>query len=38
MTDPIVTPARAALVERIAALGPTFAERSTAYDRDAAFP
>lgn len=38
MTDAIVTPARAALVERIAALGPAFAERATDYDRDAAFP
>ena len=38
MTDAIVTPERAALVERVAALGPTFAERSTGYDRDAAFP
>lgn len=38
MTDSIVTPERAALVERVRALGPTFAERSTDYDRDAAFP
>jgi len=38
VTDAIVTPARAALVGRVAALGPTFAERATGYDRDATFP
>lgn len=38
VSSPIHTPARASLVERFASLGPTFAERSTAYDRDAAFP
>ena len=34
----LVTPERAALVERIAAVGPSFAERSQAHDRDATFP
>ncbi len=34
----ILTPERAALVERMAALGPSFAERSGAHDRDATFP
>ncbi len=34
----IVTPERAALVERMALLGPSFAERSTSHDRDATFP
>lgn len=38
MTDAIRTPARAALIDRIAELGPTFVERSVGYDRDAAFP
>lgn len=37
-SDPIVTPERAALVERMAALGPTIAKRSEDYDRDARFP
>ena len=34
----IVTPEREELVERMAALGPRFAERATAHDRDATFP
>ena len=34
----ILTPERAALVERMAALGPRFAERAEAHDRDATFP
>ncbi len=34
----IITPERAALVERMASLGPSFAERSTSHDRDATFP
>ena len=38
MTAAILTPERAALVERMAALGPRFAERSEAHDRDATFP
>ena len=38
MTDSILTPERAALVARVAALGPTFASRSEAYDREARFP
>ena len=38
MTKAILTPRRAALVERMAALGPSFAERSGAHDRDATFP
>lgn len=38
MTDAILTPERAAHVERIAVLGPAFEERAAAYDRDASFP
>ncbi len=38
MTAGILTPARAALVERMAALGPRFAQRAEAHDRDATFP
>ena len=38
MTDPILTPERQGLVERMAALGPTIAQRSEDYDRDARFP
>ena len=34
----IVTPERAELVERMASLGPRFAERSEAHDRAATFP
>ncbi|MYE08205.1 MAG: acyl-CoA dehydrogenase [Acidimicrobiaceae bacterium] len=34
----IITPERAALVERMAALGPSFAERAEVHDRDATFP
>ena len=34
----ILTPERAKLVERMASLGPRFAERSGAHDRDATFP
>ena len=34
----IITPERAELVERMAALGPRLAERSEAHDRDATFP
>ena len=34
----ILTPERAALVERMAALGPRFAERADTHDRDATFP
>jgi len=36
--DQIQTPERMELVERIAALGPQFAERAPRYDREAAFP
>lgn len=38
MTKAILTPERLELVERMAALGPSFAERSGAHDRDATFP
>ena len=38
MTNSICTPARMALVERMAVLGPKFAERAVANDRDATFP
>lgn len=38
MTDAIHTPARLALVEQIAALGPAFAKRAADLDRQAAFP
>ena len=38
MTKAILTPQRAELVERVAALGPSFAERAEAHDRDATFP
>ncbi len=38
MTHAIETAERMALVERAAALGPDFAKRAVAYDRDAAFP
>lgn len=38
MTDPLLSPRRAAIVERVAALGPAFRERAAAYDRDARFP
>ncbi|MEM9204527.1 MAG: acyl-CoA dehydrogenase family protein [Actinomycetota bacterium] len=38
MTDSILTAERAALVERMALLGPTFAKRAEAYDREARFP
>ena len=38
MTEGILTPQRAELVERMAALGPGFAERAEAHDRDATFP
>ena len=38
MTKAILTPQRAELVERMAALGPRFAERAEAHDRDATFP
>ncbi len=38
MTAALLTPQRAELVERVAALGPKFAERAAAADRDAAFP
>ncbi|MYJ42562.1 MAG: acyl-CoA dehydrogenase family protein, partial [Acidimicrobiaceae bacterium] len=34
----MLTPERAALVERMAALGPRFAERAEAHDRHATFP
>lgn len=36
--DGILTPHRAALVEKMRALGPAIAARSEQYDRDAAFP
>lgn len=36
--DGVLTPERAAVVERIRALGPALAARSAKYDRDAAFP
>ena len=36
--DGVLTPERAAVVERVRALGPTLAARSAKYDRDAAFP
>lgn len=38
MTKSILTPDRLELVERMAALGPRFAERAEAHDRDATFP
>ena len=38
MTEAIHTPERLGLVERMASLGPRFAERSEAHDRDATFP
>ena len=38
VTAGILTPHRAELVERMAALGPRFAERAEAHDRDATFP
>ena len=38
MTKAIHTPERLELVERMAALGPRFAERAEAHDRDATFP
>ncbi len=38
MTDTILTAERAALVERVAALGSTFEKRAEAYDREARFP
>ncbi|MFV2039491.1 MAG: acyl-CoA dehydrogenase family protein, partial [Acidimicrobiales bacterium] len=38
MTDTVLTAERLALVQRVAELGPTFAERAVGYDRDAAFP
>ena len=38
MTARILTPTRAELVERVATLGPRFAERAEAHDRDATFP
>ena len=38
MTKSILTPERLELVERMAALGPSFAERAEAHDRDATFP
>ena len=38
MTTDILTPERAELVERMAALGPRFADRAEAHDRDATFP
>jgi alkylation response protein AidB-like acyl-CoA dehydrogenase len=34
----ILTPARLAIVERVAALGPTFAQRAVDHDREATFP
>ena len=36
--DGVLTPKRAAVVERVRALGPALASRSAKYDRDAAFP
>ena len=36
--DGILTPERAAVVERVRALGPALVARSAKYDRDAAFP
>lgn len=38
LTTHILTPQRAELVERMAALGPSFAERAEAHDRHATFP
>ena len=38
MDDPLGTPERLALVERMAALGPDFTSRSAAVDREAKFP
>lgn len=38
MTDSILSPQRATLVERVAALGPTFSARAFSHDRDATFP
>ena len=38
MIDTLATPARKKLVERVAAIGPAFAERAPEYDRDASFP
>jgi alkylation response protein AidB-like acyl-CoA dehydrogenase len=38
LTGSILTPARLELVERMAALGPTFADRASDYDREARFP
>ena len=36
--DGVLTPERAALVERVRTLGPALAARAAKYDRDAAFP
>ena len=36
--DGVLTPERAAIVERVRALGPALSARSAKYDRDAAFP
>lgn len=38
MRHPIETPERLAIVERVAALGPAFAERAPEHDRTATFP
>jgi len=38
VSEPILSEARAALVERAAALGPGFRGRAAGYDRDARFP
>lgn len=38
LTSPLLTPERLELVERMRALGPTFAERSARIDADASFP
>lgn len=38
MSHAIETPERLAIVERVAALGPTFAKRSADYDAEARFP
>lgn len=38
MTDELLTPERAELVAKMAALGPAFAERAAQHDRDASFP
>ena len=38
MSDPIRTPARMEIVDRVSRLGPLFAKRTAEYDREARFP